>query len=416
MQRKLFRPADILLPADCSMETWSVVACDQFSSNPAYWDEVARQTEGKPSTMHMILPEAYLETVDQGKVSREINDTMAQYLADGIFRKLENSYIYVERTLPDGVIRRGLMGMIDLDHYDYHEGSTSYIRATEHTVESRLPPRVEIRKNALLEMPHIMLFIDDRSDMIMSGAAAAAGNAVYDFDLMCGGGHIKGFPIEGVNADTMSAMLDELTDDALLESKYGFSQGAIVYAIGDGNHSLAAAKNCWEEIRSGLTAEQRENHPARFALVELMNIHDAGVSFHPIHRAVFGINSCDFAQQAEQKLFSAQGTAVKLVTSDGEAVRYVQADSIGQVIELVDAFCQSYAAEHGGQVDYIHGEKETVAFGSTQGNAAILLPTMKKEELFTSVMDTGVFCKKSFSIGEAVEKRYYLECRTIQNT
>ena len=168
MQRKLFRPADILLPAECAMETWSVVACDQFSSNPAYWDEVARMTEGKPSTMHMILPEAYLECVDQGKVSHEINETMAKYLADGVFRKLENSYVFVERTLPDGVVRRGLMGVIDLMHYDYHEGSTTFVRATEHTVESRLPPRVEIRKNAVLEMPHIMLFVDDRDDMIMS--------------------------------------------------------------------------------------------------------------------------------------------------------------------------------------------------------------------------------------------------------
>ena len=414
MQRKLFRPADILFPTGCEMEAWSVVACDQFSSNPAYWDEVARMTEGKPSTVHMILPEAYLECVDQAKVSREINETMAKYLADGIFRKLENSYVYVERTLPDGVLRRGLMGVIDLMHYDYHEGSATYVRATEHTVESRLPPRVEIRKNAVLEMPHIMLFIDDRDDMIMSKAAMSADSAIYDFELMCGGGHIKGYPISGANADVMSAMLDELTDAQLLEKKYGFSEGAIVYAIGDGNHSLAAAKNCWEEIRSELTEAEQENHPARFALVELMNIHDAGVTFHPIHRAVFGINSEDFAGKAEQCLFSEQGTAVQLVTPNGESVRYVQADSIGQVIELVDRFCQEYAAANGGQVDYIHGESETVAFGSAADNAAILLPTMKKEELFTSVMETGVFCKKSFSIGEAVEKRYYLECRTIQ--
>ena len=231
---------------------------------------------------------------------------------------------------------------------------------------------------------------------------------------MCGGGHIKGYPISGESADEMSAMLDGLTDEALLEKKYGFSDGAIVYAIGDGNHSLAAAKNCWEEMRGHLTAEEQENHPARFALVELMNIHDAGVTFHPIHRAVFGIDSEDFAAKAEQKLFAEQGTAVQLVTSKGEFVRYVQADSIGQVIELVDRFCQDYAAEHGGQVDYIHGESETIAFGSAVGNGAILLPTMQKEELFTSVMETGVFCKKSFSIGEAVEKRYYLECRTIQ--
>ena len=414
MQRRLFRPADILLPVNCDMQLWSVVACDQFSSDPGYWDAVAEMTEGKPSTMHMILPEAYLESVNQQEVSRQINETMADYLEQGMFRTLKDSYIYVERTLPDGTLRRGLMGVIDLMHYDYHEGSATYVRATEHTVESRLPPRVEIRKNAVLEMPHIMLFIDDRDDMVMRSAALSAGPAVYDFDLMCGGGHIVGRPISDVNAEVMTAMLDELTDDALLEQKYGFSHGAIVYAIGDGNHSLAAAKNCWEEIRESLTAEEQENHPARFVLVELMNIHDAGVAFHPIHRAVFGVDSEAFAAEADSNLFSESGTAVTLVTEKGAEERYVRADSIGQVIELVDSFCQKFASQWGAQVDYIHGDKEASDFGMLKGNAAILLPTMKKEELFTSVMDTGVFCKKSFSIGEAVEKRYYLECRKIQ--
>ena len=414
MQRRLFRPADILLPVDCDMQLWSVVACDQFSSDPAYWDAVVNMTAGKPSTMHMILPEAYLEVVDQACVTREINETMADYLEQGIFRTLENSYVYVERTLPDGTLRRGLMGAIDLMHYDYHEGSATYVRATEHTVEDRLPPRVEIRKNAVLEMPHIMLFIDDRDDMIMRNAALCAGSSVYDFDLMCGGGHIVGRPVSGVNADVMTAMLDELTDDGLLERKYGFSHGAIVYAIGDGNHSLAAAKNCWEEIRVNLSHEEQENHPARFVLVELMNIHDAGVTFHPIHRAVFGVDSEAFAKEAERVLFSENGTAVTLVTEHGAEERYVSADSIGQVIEFVDSFCQKFAAASGAQVDYIHGDHEATEFGMTKGNAAILLPTMKKEELFTSVMDTGVFCKKSFSIGEAVEKRYYLECRKIK--
>ena len=414
MQRKLFRPADILLPADCDLQLWSVVACDQFSSDPAYWDAVAEMTDGMPSTMHMILPEAYLEQVDQAKVSREINETMAAYLKQGVFNTLKDSYVYVERTLPDGTLRRGLMGVIDLMHYDYHEGSATYVRATEHTVESRLPPRVEIRKNAVLEMPHIMLFIDDRNDMIMESAAKFADSAVYDFDLMCGGGHIVGRPISAANAEKMTAMLDELTDSALLEQKYGFSEGAIVYAIGDGNHSLAAAKNCWEEMRVSLSAEEQENHPARFALVELMNIHDDGVTFHPIHRAVFGVDCDAFAAAAKKELFSETGTAVTMVTEHGEEVCYVAADSIGQVIERVDAFCQTFAAGCNAQVDYIHGDKEATDFGMAKGNGAILLPTMKKEELFTSVMETGVFCKKSFSIGEAVEKRYYLECRTIQ--
>lgn len=414
IQRKIFAPADILLPKQADMTIWSTVACDQFTSDTKYWDAVAQTTEGKPSTMHMIFPEAYLQIKNHAEETRRINDVMESYLNDDVFYTLHDSYIYVERTLPSGIVRRGLVGAIDLSQYDYHEGSVTPVRATEHTVESRLPARVEIRKNAPIEMPHIMLFIDDREDMIMRSAAASAGEPVYDFDLMCNGGHICGRPISGTNADFLTAMLDELTDDALLEKKYGFSRGAIIYAIGDGNHSLAAAKKCWEEIRSTLSDEEQMKHPARYALVELMNIHDAGVAFHPIHRAVFGIDSRLFEETANTELFSDYGTAVTLITPDGISERFVSADSIGMVIERVDRFCQDFTQKNSGEVDYIHGDTETIRYGSAPNNAAILLPTMKKEELFTSVMETGVFCKKSFSIGEAHEKRYYLECRNIR--
>lgn len=414
IHRRIFVPTDILLPKQADMQLWSTVACDQFTSDTKYWDAVSHMTEGKLSTMHMIFPEAYLNHKDHAEETKRINAVMEQYLLDDVFYCLENSYIYVERTLPGGIVRRGLVGAIDLSQYDYSEGSVTPVRATEHTVESRLPARVEIRKNAPLEMPHIMLFIDDRDDMVMRSAAISAGDPVYDFDLMCNGGHICGRPISGTNADIITAMLDELTEQDLLEKKYGFDFGAIIYAIGDGNHSLAAAKKCWDEIRVTLTEEEQTNHPARFALVELMNIHDAGVAFHPIHRAVFSIDSHAFEDAANAKLFSESGTAVTLVTPNGVSERYVSAESIGMVIELVDQFCQEFALNHGGEVDYIHGDHETIQYGSAPNNAAILLPTMKKEELFTSVMETGVFCKKSFSIGEAHEKRYYLECRKIK--
>lgn len=414
IQRKIFVPADILLPKQADMSVWSTVACDQFTSDTNYWDAVAQTTEGKLSTMHMIFPEAYLQTKNHEEETKRINEVMKNYLKDDVFYTLHDSYIYVERTLPGGVVRRGLVGAVDLSQYDYRENSVTPVRATEHTVESRLPARVEIRKNAPIEMPHIMLFIDDRDDMIMRSAAVSAEAPVYDFDLMCNGGHICGRPISGTNADLLTAMLDELTDDTVVERKYGFSSGAIIYAIGDGNHSLAAAKNCWEEIRATLSLEEQENHPARYALVELMNIHDEGVAFHPIHRAVFGIDSRAFEAAAADQLFSDNGTPVTLVTPNGKYERFVKADSIGMVIERVDQFCQDFAKSNGGEVDYIHGDAETIRYGSMVNNAAILLPTMKKEELFTSVMDTGVFCKKSFSIGEAHEKRYYLECRAIK--
>lgn len=413
-KKNLFRPADILLPKDCDMTLWSTVACDQFSSDSGYWDAVAAKTAGVPSTMHLMLPEAYLQTVDQKAEGEKINRTMEQYLSGGVFTTLKESYIFVERTLPGGTVRRGLVGALDLEQYDYAEDSRTPIRATEHTVESRLPPRVAIRQQALLEMPHIMVFIDDPADGVMKCAEQTAGKTLYDFDLMCGGGHIRGMQIDAKNAPALSAKLDALADDAVLKEKYGRSEGAIVYAMGDGNHSLAAARKCWETARKELLEEAQQTHPARFALVELVNIHDAGVTFHPIHRTVFHIDPAGFAASARRELFSEKGTAVTMVFGGTEEQGFVSAESIGQVIERVDRFCQTYAKAHNGEVDYIHGDEEAAAFGRQKDAASILLPTMEKGELFTSVMNTGVFCKKSFSIGEAAEKRYYLECRKIR--
>ncbi len=414
IKKNIFRPGDILLPKNCDMTLWSTVACDQFSSDQGYWDTVAAKTADVPSTMHLMLPEAYLQTVDQQKEGEKINRTMEQYLSSDVFTTLEQSYIFVERTLPGGSVRRGLVGVLDLEQYDYAENSQTPIRATEHTVESRLPPRVAIRQQACLEMPHIMVFIDDPADTVMSCAEQSVGNTLYDFELMCGGGHIRGMQIEGKKAADLSAQLDALADDAVLTEKYGRSEGAILYAMGDGNHSLAAARKCWEMVRDKLSPEEKMTHPARFALVELVNIHDAGIMFHPIHRTVFQINPADFAAKARTDLFSEQGTAVTMVFGGITEVGFVSAESIGQVIERVDRFCQTYAKAHNGEVDYIHGDEEAAAFGGQKDAASILLPAMEKGELFTSVMNTGVFCKKSFSIGEAAEKRYYLECRKIR--
>lgn len=414
MKRNLFRPAEILLPTGCDMTLWSTVACDQFTSDPDYWDHVAEMTEKVPSTFHLMLPEAYLATRDPHAESEKINSTMEAYLNEGLFRTIEQSYVYVERTLPSGKCRHGLIGALDLEYYDYTEDAVTPIRATEHTVESRLPARVEVRKRALLEMPHIMVFIDDPADAVMRCAAIGANETLYDFDLMCSGGHLTGKQVSGVNADLVSAMLDELTDDECLRKKYGHPYGGIVYAIGDGNHSLAAAKKCWDELREQLTPAEQETHPARFALVELVNIHDEGVEFHPIHRTVFDVSPEAFLSAAQERLLGETGTEVELICGGKTVTGRVPSDSIGQAIEKVDDFCQTFAQRTGGRVDYIHGMEEAVAFGNRIDAASILLPKLEKQELFTSVMSTGVFCKKSFSIGEAAEKRYYLECRKIR--
>ena len=414
LKRNLFRPADILLPSGCDMTLWSTVACDQFTSDRAYWDRVGEWTQNVPSTFHLMLPEAYLDSRDPAEESERIRRTMEEYLSGGVFTTVENSYVFVERTLPSGTVRRGLVGALDLEHYDFTEDSISPVRATEHTVESRLPARVAVRRQAPLEMPHIMVFIDDPADTVMTCAGIGAGETLYDFSLMCAGGHLRGRRVSGVNADLVTAMLDELTDEDTLSRKYGYSWGAVIYAVGDGNHSLAAAKRCWEEIRDTLSPEERENHPARFALVELVNIHDPGITFHPIHRTVFDIDPAQFAAAARETLFAPEGTEVTLIAGGHRETGRVHRESIGQVIEAVDRFCQGYAAGHGGRVDYIHGEAEAETFGARPDASSILLPKLEKAELFPSVMDTGVFCKKSFSIGEAAEKRYYLECRKIR--
>ncbi len=413
MIRNLFRPADVLLPAKEDLSLWSTVACDQFTANPAYWDAVAEKTAEIPSTFHLMLPEAYLERKDSREESRQINATMQEYLDNGVFRTVENSYVYLERTLPSGIVRKGLVGALDLEHYDYSEDAISPIRATEHTVESRLPARVEIRKHAPLEMPHIMVFIDDPENHVMQCAKIGAHDTLYDFELMCGGGHLLGKSVSGTNADMVTALLDELTDESLLKQKYGHSYSAVVYAIGDGNHSLAAAKKCWDELRDTLSAEERADHPARFALVELVNIHDPGVTFHPIHRTVFGVNPAEFLLSAKKTLLSEQGKEVEFICAGVRETGYVACESVGDLIQKVNDFCQEYAQAHGGTLDYIHGDEAAAAFGMQQDAATILLPPMEKSELFRSVMYTGVFCKKSFSIGEPEEKRYYLECRKL---
>lgn len=417
---KTFRRADILLPRDCDMTKWSVVACDQFTSQPDYWAALEEQCAGVPSTLHLMLPEAYLETRDQFAAAAEINAEMQRYLDGGVFRTLEDSYIYLERTLADGTVRRGLVGVLDLEDYDFAADSASLIRATEATVTDRLPPRVKVREGAALEMPHIMVFIDDASDRVMRHLAErkAEFSSVYDFELSAGGGRIAGWQVCGAQADALDTVLDGLYDADALREAYGDAAPA-VFAMGDGNHSLATAKTIWEAVKPGLDASQRENHPARFALVELVNIHDAAITFEPIHKVVFETDASDFLAAAETWFAPhiAQENAahtIRLITAAGEREVQLSGFTIGRLIGAAEDFCQSYMAAHGGYIDYIHNDDTAIGMGRQSGCAAILLPKMEKSELFSSVITSGIFPRKSFSIGHAEDKRYYLECRRIK--
>ena len=400
----IFQPADILLPADADMRCWSVIACDQFTSDQAYWDTVEATVGNRPSTLRLMLPECYLGRCDAAASAQRIQDTMNRYLSDGTFRTVEHSIIYLERTLSGGTVRRGLIGMVDLEAYAYESDTDAKIRATEHTVADRLPPRVKVRAEASLEMPHIMLFFRDSEDRVMQYAASQRGECLYDFELMQGGGHVKGKRISGADADALAAYLQSVT-----------SGQALQYAVGDGNHSLAAAKALWIKRREQLPASERMTDPARFALVEMVNIHDPAVTLEPIHRVLFGVSAETFLTEAKQALYDPNGTkTIVLLAGAHRETIPVCGNSVGQVIELTDTFCRRYLQTHGGEPDYIHGDDETVQLASGTDCVGILLPNMSKQELFSSVETTGPFPKKSFSIGLGPDKRYYLECRRLK--
>lgn len=393
---------DILLPRAEDMGAWSVIACDQFTSEPEYWAAAEARAAEKPSTLSLMLPEAWLHTARADGADGRIADTMRRYLAEGVFQTVPDSFIYVERTLSDGRVRRGLVAALDLEQYDFTGTQRASVRSTEGTVEERLPPRVNIRRGAPLEMPHTLLLMDDRTDSVLSLAEKAKDTLekVYDFDLMLGGGHIAGWRVSGETKAAVQSALDALDNAALQREKYGDAaeNGKLTFAVGDGNHSLAAAKRFWEEKRETLPENEREADPARFALVEIENIHEPSLDFEPIHRVIFDTDTSAFAAE-----FTAHRT-------EWEA----EDKTLGERVAAAERFCRAYIAAHGGYIDYIHGDDTACSLGEKPNCAAVLLPPVEKSGLFLSVLKNGALPKKSFSMGNARDKRYYLECRKIR--
>lgn len=394
---RVFTPADILLPRVDDMTKWSCIACDQFTAEPEYWREAERIVGSEPSTLRLMLPEAWLGVRDSAAETRKIYAAMKDYVNRGIFRTVEQSFIYVERTLPSGAVRRGLVGKLDLECYDWAPGSATPVRATEGTVESRLPARVEVRRGATLEMPHIMVFIDDPENAVIP--SAAGGEALYDFELMLGGGHIRGSRVTGEAAERLTAALEA-------------PEGAVRFAMGDGNHSLAAAKRCWEQIKRNLPEPELETHPARYALAEIVNIHDEAVTFEPIHRVLLETVPRGFIEEAAARLPRGKGQAVTLLAGRRE-MEIETGMPLGALVALVDELLGDWRREHGGEPDYIHGDEEARALGGKPSSVGVLLPRLEKAELFPYITEHGPYPKKSFSIGHARDKRYYLECRAI---
>lgn len=421
MRNNIFLPCDILIPDKADMSLWSIIACDQFSSEPGYWEEIASQVGKAPSTLHMMLPEVYLGQSKTEEEARRIGSAMLDYLSSGIFATIPDSYIYIERMLPGGLIRKGLLGTLDLEQYDYRPGSTSLIRATEGTVEDRLPPRVAVREQATLEMPHIIVFIDDADNSVIGNLSdqTEGHEKLYDFDLLGKGGHITGWRFSGVEASYIEESLQRLSCEKAIQKKYnGAGANPVIFAVGDGNHSLATAKLCWERLKRTLSDEEIKSHPARFSLVEVVNLHDDSVKFEPIHRVLFDTNANVFLAEAEEFIKSAnlpgdERHMISCITGEGRESVFISGNTIGETIALCERFCQSYLEKYGGRIDYIHGDKTAEEMASKPGCAGILLPRMDKNELFPSIMRSGTFPRKSFSIGHATDKRYYLECRKI---
>lgn len=394
---KVIQSAKILLPReDVDLNKWAVVACDQFTSEPEYWDEVAAYVGDSPSTLRIILPEVYLESPDKEARIEKINTTMKDYLDSGILRERFEGLMLVERETRKK--RRGLVVTLDLENYEYTKGSKTLIRATEGTVESRIPPRLEIRKNALVELPHIMVLIDDPNKTVIEPLFEENLEKVYGFELMMGGGHIKGWKIDDQNLiEKINQNLEKL-----------ISSDGFLFAMGDGNHSLATAKAHWNNVKNNLSEEEKINHPARFALVELVNVHDEGLEFEPIHRVIFEVESDKL-----ENFLTGEGKEVKMVSNGEEKIiRLKEVGSnlvVGDLQKLLDEFLQQNPEV---KIDYVHGE-EAVKKLAVGNNVGFILEGMKKEELFPTVEKDGALPRKTFSMGEAEEKRYYLESRKI---
>ena len=415
---KCYKSADILLPDFSTVDAkkWAVVACDQFTSEPHYWEAADKEVGDAPSTLRIILPEVYLsETEERIPV---INATMDKYFSD-ILVSHPDSMIYVERVQSDSTVRRGIVMAIDLEAYDFTKGASSLIRATEATVIERIPPRVAIRRDAPIELPHVMLLIDDPDKTVIEPLCAkCCPEVAYDTELMLNGGSIVGRFLSEEAKARVSSALDALITPAAMEKRYGDSALApLLFAVGDGNHSLATAKTIYEGLKKSI-GDEALTHPARYALIEVVNIHDEAMKFEPIYRVAFDVDADNLINELDKHLASLSGDA------PAQEIEYICADKSGTLVAehpvkqltvgTLQDFLDSYIASHkGASVDYIHGENSVKSLVSPT-SVGFIFSGMSKSELFKTVIYDGALPRKTFSMGHAEDKRYYLECRKIK--
>lgn len=415
-----FGAGNILIPKKTDMTKWSVVACDQYTSEPEYWNEVTKIAGDAPSTLNLTLPEIYLEESDVNERIKRINENMNKLLAEDFFNELEDSMIYLERTQSDGKVREGLMGIVDLEDYSYEVGSQTLIRATEKTVIERIPPRVKVRENAKLELPHIMILIDDEKKDIIESLKnkVTEKDVVYDFDLMQNGGHIKGYKLNSEVINEINTKLENLADKDYFEKKYNVhDKGILLFAMGDGNHSLATAKACYENLKKTMSKEEYLNNPARYALVELVNLHSSALEFEAINRVVFDVDSKKLVKELNKYYTineNGNGQEFELVTSNGVKKLYIENPKSNIAVGSIQIFLDEYLRNNSGKIDYIHGDDVTKELTLKGNNVGFIFKPMKKEELFRTVILDGALPRKTFSMGHSYDKRYYLEARKIK--
>ncbi len=417
--KKCYCSADILLPDfnKTDAQKWAVIACDQFTSEPEYWEDAARIVGDAPSALSLILPEVYLADTDARLPN--IHEKMNDYLKNVLVTH-KDAMIAVERTQSDGTVRRGIVLAVDLDEYDYTKGACSLIRATEATVVERIPPRVAVRRGAAVELPHVMLLIDDPKKTVIEPLANSKGSVAYDTDLMKNGGHITGRFLTSDEQKQISAALDALiTKDGML-SRYGDGELApLLFAVGDGNHSLASAKTAYEEIKAAIGTEAAKAHPARYALCEIVNIHDDALKFEPIYRVMFGVEPRDILDSLNEYAKSLNGTAESqgalAISKDFEEIVGFAAPLRQLTVGTLQDFIDGYLKTHeGASCDYIHGETSLRALCAKEGAVGFLFDGMGKDQLFRTVIYDGALPRKTFSMGHAEDKRYYLEARKIK--
>jgi len=388
----------VLLPKkNIDLKKWSVIACDQFTSDVQYWREVEDFVSDSPSTLNLILPEIYLDKADKQERLEKINKTMKQYLQDGVLEEQGEGFVYVERQLSSGKVRKGLMVLIDLEQYDYYPDSVALMRATEKTVIERIPPRVEIRKDASVEIPHIMVLVDDKNNEVFGQIKGE--KELYNFELMMDGGRVKGSLIESeMEMEKIAENLEKLNRDGLL------------YAVGDGNHSLASAKECWEKAKDEIMemAESPdsfcnflENSELRYVMVELVNLHDESLEFEPIHRILFDVDEADLREKIE-----GEDVDVEIISKGKiEKIKVVK-----NIREVIDEYVQNHPEV---KIDFVH-EREKVIELAEGKNVGILMPAVDKKDLFNHVWQSGPYPRKTFSMGDGKDKRYYVEARKIR--